>query len=60
MTDTTLKLFQNTNIRTQWDADAEKWYFSIIDVIAALTGTDNPRRYWSDLKRKLTQEGSEL
>ena len=60
MTDTTLKLFQNTNIRTQLDADAEKWYFSIIDVIAALTGTDNPRRYWSDLKRKLTQEGSEL
>ena len=60
MTDTTLKLFQDTNIRTQWDADAEKWYFSIIDVIAALTGTDNPRRYWSDLKRKLTQEGSEL
>ncbi|MGN0917274.1 MAG: Bro-N domain-containing protein [Candidatus Enterousia sp.] len=60
MTDTTLKLFQNTNIRTQWDADAEKWYFSIVDVIAALTGTDNPRRYWSDLKRKLTQEGSEL
>lgn len=60
MTDTTLKLFQDTNIRTQWDADAEKWYFSIVDVIAALTGTDNPRRYWSDLKRKLTQEGSEL
>ena len=60
MTDTTLKLFQDTNIRTQWDANAEKWYFSIIDVIAALTGTDNPRRYWSDLKRKLTQEGSEL
>ena len=60
MTDTTLKLFQDTNIRTQWDADAEKWYFSIIAVIAALTGTDNPRRYWSDLKRKLTQEGSEL
>ena len=60
MTDTTLKLFQDTNIRTQWDADAEKWYFSIIDVIAALTDTDNPRRYWSDLKRKLTQEGSEL
>ena len=60
MTDTTLKLFQDTNIRTQWDADAEKWYFSIVDVIAALTGTDNPRRYWSDLKRRLTQEGSEL
>lgn len=60
MTDTTLKLFQDTNIRTQWDVDAEKWYFSIVDVIAALTGTDNPRRYWSDLKRKLTQEGSEL
>jgi len=40
--------------------DAQKWYFSIIDVIAALTGTDRPRKYWSDLKAKLSTEGSQL
>jgi hypothetical protein len=36
------------------------WYFSIVDVIEALTGTDRPRKYWSDLKTKLKKEGSEL
>jgi hypothetical protein len=43
-----------------WDAEEEKWWFSIIDVVQALTGTVNPRRYWSDLKRKLQDEGSQL
>jgi hypothetical protein len=38
----------------------EKWYFSIIDVISALTGNDRPRKYWNDLKTKLKEEGSEL
>jgi DNA-damage-inducible protein D len=38
----------------------EKWYFSIVDVIEVLTGTDRPRKYWSDLKARLTKEGSEL
>ena len=38
----------------------EKWFFSIIDVIAALTGNDRPRKYWNDLKSKLLKEGSEL
>lgn len=60
MTETALKLFENKNIRTLWDEKQEKWYFSIVDVIAALTGTDRPRKYWSDLKTKLKQEGSEL
>ena len=60
MTETTLKLFENNNIRTIWDENLEKWYFSIVDIIAALTGTERPRRYWSDLKSKLKQEGSEL
>jgi hypothetical protein len=40
--------------------DAQKWYFSVIDVIAALTGTDRPRKYWSDFKAKLSKEGSQL
>jgi hypothetical protein len=53
---TDLKLFQDKNIRTLWDEAAEKWYFSVVDIILALTGTTNPNRYWSDLKIKLRQE----
>lgn len=55
-----IKVFEEKNVRTVWDSDREEWYFSIVDVIAVLTDSDNPRRYWSDLKRKLTKEGSEL
>lgn len=55
-----LKLFENRKVRTVWDDKAEKWYFSVIDVVAVLTDSDNPRRYWSDLKRKLHMERSEL
>ena len=53
-----IQLFEDQKIRTAWDADKEEWYFSIIDVISVLTGTANPRRYWSDLKRKLKAEGA--
>jgi hypothetical protein len=56
----TIQLFEDRRIRTAWDEDAEEWFFSVIDVVEVLTGTDNPRRYWSDLKRKLKAEGSEL
>ena len=55
-----IKLFEEKTIRTHWDADAEKWYFSVIDVCDVLSDTDNPRRYWSDLKRKLKTKGSEV
>ena len=55
-----IKLFESKKVRTHWDEGTEKWYFSIIDVIAALTGTDRPRKYWSDLKAKLSTEGSQL
>jgi len=55
-----IKLFQNQEIRSQWDADREQWLFSVIDIIQALTGNERPRKYWSDLKRKLIQEGSEV
>ena len=58
--DTTIKLFEEKTIRTQWDAEVEKWFFSVVDTIAVLTDSDNPRRYWSDLKRKLKAEGSQL
>ena len=55
-----IKLFESKKIRSQWDAEKEKWYFSIVDVIEGLTGTDRPRKYWSDLKTRLKKEGSEL
>ena len=54
-----LKLFENKKIRYVWNAE-EEWYFSVVDIVEVLTGTQNPRRYWSDLKIKLTKEGSEL
>ena len=58
--DTAIKLFESKKIRSIWNDDEEKWYFSIVDVIEVLTGTDRPRKYWSDLKSKLNNEGSEL
>lgn len=47
-----LQLFEQRKVRTVWDDQEEKWYFSIVDVIAVLTETDRPRKYWSDLKKK--------
>jgi hypothetical protein len=55
-----IKLFQSQQIRSHWDADQEQWLFSVIDVIQALTGNERPRKYWSDLKKKLNTEGSEV
>lgn len=55
-----LKVFEDKKVRTSWNDTEEKWYFSVIDVIEILTQTDRPRKYWSDLKSKLTKEGSEL
>ena len=56
----TIKLFEEYKIRTKWDPEIEDYYYSVIDVIAVLTESKNPRRYWSDLKRKLKKEGSQL
>lgn len=56
----TIQLFENKKVRTVWDEEQEKWYFSIVDVIEILTDSANPRRYWSDLKIKLQKEGSQL
>lgn len=54
-----IKLFQDKKIRTKWDSDIEDYYFSVIDVIAVLTESKNPNRYWSDLKIKLKNESGE-
>ena len=53
-----IQLFENQSIRTAWNEEQEEWYFSIVDVIHVLTGSENPRRSWSDLKRKLKAEGA--
>jgi hypothetical protein len=55
-----IKLFEQKQVRSIWNDDEEKWYFSIIDVIKVLTESDRPRKYWSDLKSKLKKEGSQL
>jgi hypothetical protein len=55
-----LKIFQEQTVRTHWDEEQEKWFFSIIDVIAILADNTRSRKYWSDLKKKLKDEGSEL
>ena len=55
-----IKLFESKKVRTHWDEKKEAWYFSVIDVIEILTGSSIPKRYWSDLKKKLTNEGSQL
>lgn len=53
-------LFEADPVRRSWSEKEEKWYFSVVDVIKVLTGSSIPRRYWSDLKIKLTHEGSEV
>ena len=55
-----IKVSEEKKVRTLWDSETEEWYFSIVDVVAVLTDSENPRRYWSDLKRKLAKEGSQL
>ena len=57
---TQIKIFEEKKVRTIWDAENEEWYFSVVDVVAVLTESERPRKYWNDLKKKLQQEGSEL
>ena len=60
MNENKIQLFEDKRIRTAWNEESDEWLFSIVDVIEILAGTDNPRRYWSDLKRKMKAEGSQL
>jgi len=55
-----IKLFESKKVRSHWDAEKETWYFSVIDVVEILTGSSLPKRYWSDLKKKLVSEGSQV
>jgi hypothetical protein len=54
-----IKIFEDKKVRTVWDAEQEKWYLSIVDVIAILAGSPNPRNYWKVLKHRLVKEGNE-
>lgn len=58
--ETITKLFEGKEIRSIWNSEEEDYYFSVIDIISALTESNIPRRYWSDLKKKLIDEGSQL
>ena len=58
--DTAIRLFNEKQIRSHWDNDQEKWYFSIVDVVGVLTESGNPNNYWKVLKNRLKKEGSEL
>ncbi|MFT4062950.1 MAG: hypothetical protein QM642_11410, partial [Edaphocola sp.] len=56
-----IKIFEQKEVRTHWDEEKEKWYFSIVDVIAVLTDSPNPRDYWFKMKvRVRTEDGLEL
>lgn len=57
---TITNLFENSEIRSIWDSTREEYYFSVVDVIGALTDSKDPRKYWSVLKNRLKKEGSEL
>ncbi len=54
-----IKVFEDKKIRTQWNADEEDWYFSVVDVVEALTDSPNPQTYWRVLKKRLKDEGNE-
>ncbi len=58
--ETISNLFEDKEIRSIWDSEKEEYYFSVIDVVSALTDSNIPKRYWSDLKKKITEEGSKL
>ena len=58
--DNSIKLFEEKKVRSQLNEEQEKWYFSIVDVIAILTESPNPTKYWSVLKTRLKAEGSQL
>ena len=58
MDDNNIQIFEDKKIRIAWNESEEEWYFSVVDVIEVLTDSNEPRRYWSDLKRKLKKEGA--
>ena len=58
--ETAIKLFNEKQIRSLWDEELEKWYFSIVDVVGVLSESVNPQTYWRKLKQRLKEEGNEI
>ena len=56
---TSVKLFNDKKIRSQWDSEKEKWFFSIVDVVGVLSESIDPQSYWRKLKQRLKEEGNE-
>ena len=54
-----VQLFEERKIRTAWNEDTEEWYFSVVDVVGALTESENPNNYWKVLKKRLKDEGNQ-
>lgn len=59
MVDSSVKLFESQEIRSAWNEDEEEWYFSVVDVVGALTESQDGRKYWNKLKQRLKDEGNE-
>ncbi len=57
--ETAIKIFEDKKVRTIWDAEQEKWYISIVDVVGVLTESPNPQVYWRVMKKRLKKEGNE-
>jgi len=55
-----MQIFEGKQVRTVWNAEEEKWYISIVDVVGVLTDSSNPNNYWKVLKNRLKKEGSQL
>ena len=60
MAESKMKVFESKQVRTLWNAEEEEWHFSVVDVVAILTDSDDPNNYWKVLKSRLKKEGSEL
>ena len=54
-----IQIFEQRKVRTVWDDEAEKWFFSVVDVVGVLTDSANGRKYWNKLKQRLQEEGNE-
>ncbi|WP_228780116.1 hypothetical protein [Aquiflexum lacus] len=58
--DTEIKVFEDKKVRTLWDAENEKWYMSVVDVVAVLTERVDPNAYWRKLKQRIKEEGNQI